>query len=296
MSDAPFDRILAATDLSDSNLPALRYARLFAERFSAGLTVFYTDPAISPVGYLGPEAPYIPTAEHDELLRKQLHAFAAPSLEGREFSVEVMSGQPIPMILDVAREKKIDLIVMGTHLRHGWRRALLGSVSEGVIHGATCPVLTVARDDAAKTMPYAITHVLCPINFTDVARASLGRASRIAAAFSARLTIVHVVEDGEVTNLGADEERVRRWVSPALQNRCEYREVVLRGGPAERVLDCAEDLGADFLVIGAQHQFFRDATVVGTTTERLIRFASCPVLVVPRTAEPKPESGSGPTT
>jgi hypothetical protein len=35
-------------------------------------------------------------------------------------------------------------------------------------------------------------------------------------------------------------------------------------------------------VIGAQHKLFRDATVIGTTTERLIRFASCSVLVVPR--------------
>jgi nucleotide-binding universal stress UspA family protein len=58
----------------------------------------------------------------------------------------------------------------------------------------------------------------------------------------------------------------------------------VRGGPAERVLDCADDVGADLLVVGAQHKLFRDATVVGTTTERLMRFASCPVLVVPRPA------------
>ncbi len=48
------------------------------------------------------------------------------------------------------------------------------------------------------------------------------------------------------------------------------------------MLDCADDVGADFLVIGAQHKLFRDETVIGTTTERLIRFAPCPVLVVPR--------------
>jgi len=38
--------ILAPTDLSESSIPALRYARLFADRFSAKLTVMYTDPIV----------------------------------------------------------------------------------------------------------------------------------------------------------------------------------------------------------------------------------------------------------
>jgi hypothetical protein len=50
------------------------------------------------------------------------------------------------------------------------------------------------------------------------------------------------------------------------------------------VLDCAEDLGADLIVIGAQHKRFRDETIIGTTTERLVRFARVPVLTVPRRA------------
>ena len=75
---------------------------------------------------------------------------------------------------------------------------------------------------------------------------------------------------------------MRRWIAPEMQETISYRELVVRGGPAERVLDCADDVGADLLVIGAQHKLFRDATVIGTTSERVIRFASCPVLVVPR--------------
>ena len=62
----------------------------------------------------------------------------------------------------------------------------------------------------------------------------------------------------------------------------------MRGGPAERVLDCADDLDCDLLVVGAQHKLWRDDTVIGTTTERLIRFASTPVLVVPRAAAHHP--------
>jgi nucleotide-binding universal stress UspA family protein len=49
-----------------------------------------------------------------------------------------------------AKEKNADLVIMGTHRLHGWRRALIGSTSEGVLHGSNCPVLTViARDGSA---------------------------------------------------------------------------------------------------------------------------------------------------
>jgi nucleotide-binding universal stress UspA family protein len=118
-------------------------------------------------------------------------------------------------------------------------------------------------------MPYAIANILCPVNFTEVARQSLHVAAGIALAFNARLTIVHVVEDEQTLDPSVDEERMRRWVAPELEDLCSYRELVVRGGPSARVLDCADDVGADLLVIGA-------------TSDRLMRFATCPVLVVPR--------------
>jgi nucleotide-binding universal stress UspA family protein len=225
------------------------------------------------------------TPEHQAQLRREVEPHAASVMAGHPYDIDVTIGQPIPAILAAARKRNADLIVMGTHLRQGWRRALLGSVSDGVLHGSHCPVLNVAAHDRhSGATPYAINNILCPVNFTEVARESLRVAAGFAEAFGARLNIVHVLETDEVTNVADDEERVRSWVAPELQDACSYRELVLRGGPAERVLDCAEDLGADFLVIGAQHKLFRDATVIGTTTERLIRFASSPVLVVPREA------------
>jgi nucleotide-binding universal stress UspA family protein len=274
--------ILAPTDLSAASIPALRYARTFADRFSAKLTVMYTEPIMYPMEMVGPaNGLYVHLApEHAAELRREVEQHAAPLMAGRPYEIEVTIGQAIPAILAAARERHADFIVMGTHLRRGWRRAVLGSVSDGVVHGSDGPVLIAG--DATGGTTTAITNILCPVNFSEVAREALHAAGRIAEAFGARLTIVHVVEPDEVTNLAEDEERVRRWVAPELQDVCSYRELVVRGGPAERVLDCAEDAGADLLVIGAQHKLFRAETVIGTTTERLIRFASCPVLMIPR--------------
>lgn len=276
--------ILAPTDLSDTGLAALRYARLFADRFAAKLTVMYTDPIVYPVELAGPEDGLFitTTPEHEARLRAEVERHAGPVMSGRPYEIEVTIGLPIPTILSAARHRNADFIVIGTHLRHSWRRALLGSVSEGVLHNSDWPVVTVAERDGRVGAKPAIRNILCPVNFTDVARDSLHAAGRIAATFGARLTIVHVVDKDEVMNVEADEQRVRSWIAPELQDLCSYRELVVRGGAAERVLDCADDVGSDFLVIGAQHKLFRDATILGTTSERLIRFSSSPVLVVPR--------------
>lgn len=45
-------------------------------------------------------------------------------MEHRSYDVDVTIGQPVPSILAAARARNADLIIMGTHLRHGWRRAL----------------------------------------------------------------------------------------------------------------------------------------------------------------------------
>ncbi len=282
--------IVAATDLSKASVPALRYARLFADAFSAKLTVVYSDRVVYPIDAVGPSSAVflMPSPEHETRLRRELAQQVEPMMSGgRQYDIELAAGQPIPAILETAAAKNADLIVMGTHLREGGKRALLGSVSNGVLHRSHCPVLTVGGDDIDAVH---VTNILCPINFSDVAREALGVAARLAEVFRSRLFIAHVIESGEVKGTVDDEEKVRRWIGPELQASCCYRELVLRGGAAERVLDCIEEVGASLLVVGAQHKRFRDTTVIGATTERLLRFASCPLLVVPRKAV-RPEAG-----
>ncbi|HEV2722434.1 MAG TPA: universal stress protein [Thermoanaerobaculia bacterium] len=257
-------RLLAATDLSESNIAALRYARMLAERYRTTLTVMYSDLTLR-------------QAE----LRESVEEFVDPILRGVPYEVFVTGGSPSTMIARTAAEKNADLLVIGTHGQHGWRRALLGSVAEAVLHTAHIPVLTVSRHTPLPVQgPVAITRIVCPTNFGGVAGDSLRMAGSIAAAFNAELIVVHVVEE----LAGADEGRIRRQVGPELARVCSFRPIVVRGDAAERILDCADDVGADLLVVGAQRKLFRDETVIGSTTEHLVRCATCPVLTVTRAA------------
>lgn len=63
--------------------------------------------------------------------------------QGLRVEAALLTGSSAPNILDYAREKHIDLIVMGTHGRTGTSREILGSVAETVVRLAPCLVLTV---------------------------------------------------------------------------------------------------------------------------------------------------------
>jgi len=269
MRDFQIKRILVPTDLSQPGTVALRYARLFAERFSAGLLVIYAEPMIYP-------AP-IPGVERETEIRE----YAKEALDGLAFEVVATGGDPVPSIVHEAKERDADLIVMATHGLRGWRRAILGSVTEGVLHQGNVPVLSISRPDAQSPAKFGVKKILCPINFTDAARESVDYAAHLAQTFGCELALVHVVERTDPMSAMVVGDDVRSWIAPAIRQRCTIRELVLRGGAAERVLDCAEDIDADLLVIGAQQKLFRDVTTIGTTTERIVRFARIPVLTVP---------------
>jgi nucleotide-binding universal stress UspA family protein len=287
MPDLEIKRILVPTDLSEKSIVSLQYARFFAEHFSSALTLLYVDPIVFPVTEAGGEMPLgiASSEEHIATLETELRAYGDAALLGLPYNVAAVVGQPVPMIVREEEERAIDLVIMATHGLRGWRRLILGSVTEGVLREGNCPVLSVNRSEGRLRTPDPVKRILCPINFTGVARASLEYASHLAAACEAELAVVHVAENDDHRHETAAVMDVRAWIDPAVQNRCTYREIALRGGAAERVLDCAEDLGADLIVIGAQHKRFRDETVIGTTTERLVRFARVPVLSVPRRVE-----------
>ncbi len=140
-------RILVPIDFSPHSEQALKYAVALAEKFEAqlflvhafqDLTIYQTEvvsgapPIMPPVAQLTASA----RGDMDRLVEeKQLQRFNAQT--------QIVEGAPVEEIVDHAKEKDIDLIVMGTHGRGWLAHALMGSVAEKVVRKAPCPVLTV---------------------------------------------------------------------------------------------------------------------------------------------------------
>jgi nucleotide-binding universal stress UspA family protein len=82
----------------------------------------------------------------DEAQRVAAEAASRAEEAGVETSIRVLRGFPVEMILKTTKSFEPQILVMGSHGRGALKRALLGSVSTGVLHHAACPVLIVRRD------------------------------------------------------------------------------------------------------------------------------------------------------
>jgi nucleotide-binding universal stress UspA family protein len=138
---AALTTLLVPVDGSPPSLAALGHAIALAEDLGASIDLLHVAaPDAFSVGStisLAPDA----RREADQAL-DDAFARAAERL-GSRVSRQTVPGDPLRTILDTARDGGYDLIVIGTHGRIGRIHALVGSVAEGVVRNAPCPVLTV---------------------------------------------------------------------------------------------------------------------------------------------------------
>jgi universal stress protein A len=132
--------VLHPTDFSDSSAPALRLARSLAKDYGARLVVLYAYPPPITGAEVVDRTRIEDNIAEDLIakLRQFVPADAAPQVDHI-----VMEEHASDAILRTAERENADLIVMGTHGRTGFGRAILGSVAEAVSRRATCPVATV---------------------------------------------------------------------------------------------------------------------------------------------------------
>ena len=279
---ASFKHILIPTDLSDFSGLALKYGALFNRRAGSNLTLLFVeeghvafDLSAIPAGY------YVDNPSSPDPLLAVLAEQARLYAPGISVQNRIVTDAPSRGIVKTASDIDADLIIMGTHGRHGVERAFLGSVTERVLRSTNRAVFTVSQLHFDLEGEIAIRRILCPVNFTPIGRAALTYAAGVAETFHAELVVTYVVEDGAEPSRALAGRELAAWIAPAVGDRVKYREIISHGDAAGRVLETAAEVGADLLVIGSQHKFFSDATVIGTTTERVTRFARIPVITVP---------------
>lgn len=139
-----YDHILLATDLTPAATHTAKKAMELAEVFGGRLSVVHvveTLPGYA-AGYVG-----MVTLEQDLVEQAKTHMKElAKMLIVPENDTYVRVGSPKSVILDLAKEQSIDLIIVGSHGRHGIDK-LLGSTAGAILHGAQCDVLTIKTED-----------------------------------------------------------------------------------------------------------------------------------------------------
>jgi len=139
--------IVVPTDFSEGANGALgqaiRLAKLLGQRIEL-LHVYPIPPYLATGAFPAVAPPPPPTPEILEGVQSQLETLAETIRQaGVECQTATREGDAAERIVDHAAKLDADIIVVGTHGRTGWRRALLGSVAELVLRHAPCPVLVV---------------------------------------------------------------------------------------------------------------------------------------------------------
>lgn len=129
------NKILVASDLTESSAAAEVAAIQLAQRLKVQLVILHVIPERSPLG--------LPEADSDELHERLL---AVGENEVPDATRLLVKGSPATAILKTAVDESVDLIVVGTQGRKGIPRAVLGSIAEAVERESKCPVMLVRSE------------------------------------------------------------------------------------------------------------------------------------------------------
>ena len=288
-------RILCPVDFSVVSERALVHAAAFATWHRAALTTLFVASATDADGPGGKTNP----GQFDE---QKLCAFF-PAAAGASAAVRprVTRGSVVTEILRVAAEMPADLIIMGTHGTSGFKRLVLGSVTEKVLRSSLCPVVTVppgVNHHAAE--PVAFRTVLCAVDFSDSSTRALEYAVSLARKAGGRLILLHVLEwfaeereepiaGSDETAIPTSEQDARAQLEALLTSdarACDPELIVGYGAAHAEVLRVVRERQADLAVVGVQGRNVLDRTLFGSTTHRVVRDASCLVLTVRSLGKP----------
>ncbi|MCP4691547.1 MAG: universal stress protein [Desulfobacterales bacterium] len=293
-----FKHILCATDLSEFSNYAVFYGAAVAREFGARLHLCHVVdfPSVSVRG-----AEYAFPLDQQENLIERADEKLKALMSGRsaEWETLVTTGSPADTISSLVKEKNIDLAISATHARTGLKRFLLGSVTERLIRSISCPLLIVRPPerelDAGEIRALSFKRILVGCDFSSDSENALNYAFSLAQEFEAQIHIVHVIEpftyrdmllpDTVVDVVKEDLQsrlidKLTNLIPAEAHHWCDIKTLCLGGEPFEELVRYAHQNEIDLITLGVRGRGLVETLLLGSTTDRVIRRASCPVLSV----------------
>lgn len=298
MSEINWKKVLTPTDFSEASIHSLPYAVGVCREMKATLTLVHVVPTLFP-----PDSAHLGEVVEEKRLMKEAKLFLEnfrekqipASILGKNV---VLGGSAWHEITELARTDKFDLIVIGTHghtaLKHLW----LGSTTENVVRHAPCPVLTVRDQPIPIFMPginpIRARRILIPTDFSELSLRAVETAVALAKRFHAEVDLVHVLEPPPYPEFGyahipmkenglreAADAHFKKLLErvPGLEHMVKYTPVRTGNAPYE-IVQTAQQLNSDMIVIGTHGRTGLKRLALGSTAEKVVRHAHCPVLVL----------------
>lgn len=296
----PVKNLLVATDFSECAGFALAWAQRLAQRHGARLVIHHAlaPPQGAPAF---PEFVPYPPELHEQYRKAALdrleQAAAAARDAGIEVAVDLQVGPAVPTILGAAESQQADLVVTGTRGLSGLRHVLLGSTAQRLVQNSPVPVLSVHPE---QEPPAKVARILVPTDFSDDQEEPVRAAARLLADPDAEIVLFHAFHvPVEYTHLaggfvmpdlarGAVDDARKALERVAKPLRAEGLSVAVsaREGYAAQAIEMeARERDVDLIAMGTHGRSFLPHVLLGSTAERVVQHAPCPVLTVRREDE-----------
>ncbi len=277
MNNAPvcpvgrLSKVLLATDRSPFSQGAEREAINFAKICSSRLwiiSILETNPEYETIGSSVLEKEEAEAVQYLESLKEEA------SRQGVICETVLHSGiEPYRAIVDEARERIFDMIVIGKHGRSGLAKLIMGEVAAKVIAHAPCKVLVVPK--AAK-IEYRT--ILVATDGSSHSEAAAAEAIAIAARCGSRVIALSSMRDpGEQKEATFNVSKV---IDMAKKEGSEVEGVTPLGRSYDVIVEVAGGRGVDLIVMGTYGKTGVKKLLMGSSTEKVIVNAGCAVLVV----------------
>lgn len=289
-------RIVVATDFSSASRNALDAAVALARAQGARLQIVHVvaPPVVVPDLVVLDLKTY--RAFREGAVARLARWVSRARRMGIDATGRMEDGGAADGILSAVRRARADLLVIGTRGLTGFRHLLLGSVAEKLLRGCPVPVLAVHPKDRLSAK--GVRTVLVPTDFSHDASPTVRAALRLLPDLKrSRVVLLHVTHlsydyalFGDLTpaQFFADARkramaRLARLAKP-LRKRVRRVDLEVRDGfPVEVILAQARAAGADLIAMSTHGRSGLSRLLLGSTAERAIQHASCPVLAVKRT-------------
>lgn len=295
--------VLIATDFSKASDKPLRHALAIARHYGAN---FYLTHVLSSLGYTiaGPQALGMASEAAARDMRQLEHDLMENgSLVGLDHEFIVRQGQVWEELQTVIAQKRVELLVIGTHGRRSLGKLLLGSVAEQIFRHANCLVLTVGPGSLLNS-PLENARAFRPFLFaTDFGPASLHalpHAISFANHFGVELVLLHVAPiaplpegfhwsstTGDVRQMQEDArwtalKRLEKLIEESTPLNVQPEFMVKFGIPGKMILQAAQKLRADLIIMGLHRSGHIDTAshLPWATAYQVVCGATCPVLTV----------------
>jgi len=278
--------IVVATDLNGQSEAALEYARKLAAGYGARVVLAH---GLDPTDYAAVDAvPGRILQGLTEQARAELGKMAGDLLrEGIHSHSEVRQGAVAQMLVDVARQYRAGLIVIGTKGTEGAGPVLVGAIAEQLVRLAPCPVLAVAADwNAGAFRPTPGGPVLLAIERNEATSSAVDTACSLAETFHRTLLVLHARSSAEVSAILNTSATTLEEFGIQPSGRYPVRCIVKDGNPADAIVEAISKYQPSLLVAGVK----RTSETPGPhgTVFTLLARSRVPVLCVPPEAKPAP--------